>query len=94
MGIKCSNTAEVYFEDVKIPVANVLGKIGDGFKIAMNILNNGRFGMVRVVDGCGVGLVFWSVAQLIIIWFIFSIYLFFIFNCIFIHFRVLPCQVQ
>jgi very long chain acyl-CoA dehydrogenase len=42
MGIKCSNTAEVYFEDVKIPVENVLGKEGEGFKVAMNILNNGR----------------------------------------------------
>lgn len=44
MGIKCSNTAEVYFEDVKIPVENVLGGEGNGFKVAMNILNNGRFG--------------------------------------------------
>nr|KAG5698455.1 hypothetical protein BaRGS_021985 [Batillaria attramentaria] len=44
MGIKCSNTAEVYFEDVKVPVENVLGGVGGGFKVAMNILNNGRFG--------------------------------------------------
>uniref|UniRef100_A0A2M4A4K7 Very long-chain specific acyl-CoA dehydrogenase, mitochondrial n=1 Tax=Anopheles triannulatus TaxID=58253 RepID=A0A2M4A4K7_9DIPT len=51
MGIKCSNTAEVYFEDVKIPVENVLGKEGDGFKVAMNILNNGRFGMAATLSG-------------------------------------------
>uniref|UniRef100_A0A2M4A3R3 Very long-chain specific acyl-CoA dehydrogenase, mitochondrial n=1 Tax=Anopheles triannulatus TaxID=58253 RepID=A0A2M4A3R3_9DIPT len=51
MGIKCSNTAEVYFEDVKIPVENVLGKEGDGFKVAMNILNNGRFGMSGTLAG-------------------------------------------
>ncbi|KAL4220387.1 hypothetical protein ACF0H5_020790 [Mactra antiquata] len=51
MGIKCSNTAEVYFEDVKIPVENVLGGEGGGFKVAMNILNNGRFGMVAALAG-------------------------------------------
>jgi very long chain acyl-CoA dehydrogenase len=51
MGIKCSNTAEVYFEDVKIPVENLLGKEGDGFKVAMNILNNGRFGMAACLSG-------------------------------------------
>uniref|UniRef100_T2MFX1 Very long-chain specific acyl-CoA dehydrogenase, mitochondrial n=1 Tax=Hydra vulgaris TaxID=6087 RepID=T2MFX1_HYDVU len=51
MGIKCSNTAEVYFEDVKIPTANVLGEVGGGFKVAMNILNNGRFGMAAALSG-------------------------------------------
>lgn len=42
MGIKASNTAEVYFENVKIPVENVLGQVGEGFKVAMKILNNGK----------------------------------------------------
>ncbi len=51
MGIKASNTAEVYFEDVKIPVENVLGKEGEGFKVAMNILNSGRFGMGMTFSG-------------------------------------------
>lgn len=51
MGIKCSNTTEVYFEDVKVPVANVLGGVGNGFKVAMNILNNGRFGMGAAMAG-------------------------------------------
>lgn len=51
MGIKCSNTAEVYFEDVKIPIENVLGKEGEGFKVAMQILNNGRFGMGSTLSG-------------------------------------------
>lgn len=51
MGIRCSQTAEVYFEDVKIPIENVLGKEGDGFKVAMNILNNGRFGMAATLSG-------------------------------------------
>lgn len=51
MGIKCSNTTEVYYEDVKVPVANVLGGLGNGFKVAMNILNNGRFGMAAALAG-------------------------------------------
>jgi len=51
MGIKCSNTAEVYFENTPIPVENVLLKPGDGFKVAMEILNNGRFGMGAALSG-------------------------------------------
>lgn len=51
MGIKASNTAEVYFEDVKIPNENVLGGLGNGFKVAMNILNAGRFGMAAALSG-------------------------------------------
>ncbi|XP_020283429.1 very long-chain specific acyl-CoA dehydrogenase, mitochondrial [Pseudomyrmex gracilis] len=51
MGIKCSNTAEVFFEDVKVPAENLLGKEGEGFKVAMNILNNGRFGMSAALSG-------------------------------------------
>lgn len=51
MGIKCSNTTELYLEDVKVPIENVLGNVGDGFKVAMNILNNGRFGMAASLAG-------------------------------------------
>merc|ERR1719238_856828 len=51
MGIKCSNTAEVYFEDTPIPAENVLGGVGNGFKVAMQILNNGRFGMAAALSG-------------------------------------------
>ena len=51
MGIKCSNTAEVYFEDVKVPAENVLSKEGQGFKVAMTVLNNGRFGMAAALSG-------------------------------------------
>ena len=36
---------QVYFENVPIPAANVLGEVGEGFKIAMKILNSGRFSM-------------------------------------------------
>ncbi len=51
MGIKCSNTVQVFFEDVKIPVENVLGGVGNGFKVSMNILNAGRFGMSAALSG-------------------------------------------
>ncbi len=42
MGIKGSSTTAVYFENVKVPVENVLGEIGRGHIIAFNILNMGR----------------------------------------------------
>uniref|UniRef100_A0A8D3E5W8 Acyl-CoA dehydrogenase family, member 9 n=1 Tax=Scophthalmus maximus TaxID=52904 RepID=A0A8D3E5W8_SCOMX len=45
MGIRGSNTCEVSFDNVPVPVENVIGEIGGGFKIAMNILNSGRFSM-------------------------------------------------
>jgi len=51
MGIKASNTAEVYFEDVPVPAECVLGGVGNGFKVAMQILNNGRFGMAATLSG-------------------------------------------
>jgi hypothetical protein len=37
MGIKCSNTAEVYFENTPVPAENVLGGVGEGFKVAMQV---------------------------------------------------------
>lgn len=51
MGIQCSNTAEVHFEDVKVPTENLLGGLGKGFQVAMHILNNGRFGMASALAG-------------------------------------------
>ncbi|CAG2117950.1 unnamed protein product [Medioppia subpectinata] len=51
MGIMASNTTEVFFDNVMIPVENVLGQVGGGFKVAMNILNNGRFGMAGALAG-------------------------------------------
>ncbi|HLW01740.1 MAG TPA: acyl-CoA dehydrogenase family protein [Ktedonobacterales bacterium] len=42
MGIKGSSTVSVYFDNVKVPVENVLGEVGKGHKIAFNILNIGR----------------------------------------------------
>src|SRR5207302_1246262 len=42
MGIKGSSTRQVYLENVKVPVENMLGEIHKGYKIAFNILNIGR----------------------------------------------------
>ena len=42
VGIKGSSTRTVYFDNVLVPVENVLGEIGKGYKIAFNILNIGR----------------------------------------------------
>ncbi|XP_027378282.1 acyl-CoA dehydrogenase family member 9, mitochondrial isoform X2 [Bos indicus x Bos taurus] len=51
MGIRGSNTCEVHFENTRVPVENVLGEVGGGFKVAVNILNSGRFSMGSVVAG-------------------------------------------
>merc|ERR1719494_373910 len=51
MGIKCSNTAEVYFENTPIPVENVLRQPGDGLKVAGEIQNNEDFGMGAALSG-------------------------------------------
>ncbi len=43
LGIRGGNTGELFFTDVKVPVSNRLGEEGEGFKIAMAALDNGRF---------------------------------------------------
>ncbi len=43
MGIKSSSTRQVFFENAKVPVGNILGEIGKGHLIAFNALNIGRF---------------------------------------------------
>lgn len=57
MGIKASNTAEVYFDNVRVPADCLLGELGGGFKVAMNILNNGRFGMAAALSGTMKGVI-------------------------------------
>ena len=42
MGLKGSSTTAVYFDNVKVPVENVLGEVGRGHIVAFNILNIGR----------------------------------------------------
>ncbi len=52
MGIKGSDTRQLFFNDVKVPVANLLSDRGNGFKIAVNILNIGRIKLgVAAVGG-------------------------------------------
>ena len=51
LGIRASSTVEVYFKDVRVPAENMLGKPGDGFKIAMGILNQGRLGLAGSAIG-------------------------------------------
>lgn len=45
MGLKVSSTTSIRFSDVKVPKENLLGEEGEGFRIAMNILNYGRLGL-------------------------------------------------
>ncbi|WP_033543062.1 acyl-CoA dehydrogenase family protein [Planococcus sp. CAU13] len=55
-GIRAGNTGELFFEDVRIPAANRLGEEGEGFKIAMASLDNGRFtvaaGACGLISAC------------------------------------------
>lgn len=55
-GIRAGNTGELFFEDVRVPAENLLGQEGEGFKIAMSALDNGRFtvaaGAVGLIQAC------------------------------------------
>lgn len=51
MGIKGSSTVQLYFQDCKIPVENLLGELGKGHKIAFNILNIGRLKLCAATLG-------------------------------------------
>ncbi len=55
MGIRSSSTAELIFNDVKVPKENLLGKEGDGFKIAMATLDGGRIGIASQALGIAQG---------------------------------------
>jgi alkylation response protein AidB-like acyl-CoA dehydrogenase len=51
MGIKGSSTRQVFFNDCKVPVENLLSERGNGFKIAVNILNLGRIKLAGAANG-------------------------------------------
>ncbi|MCK9453104.1 MAG: acyl-CoA dehydrogenase family protein [Bacteroidales bacterium] len=51
MGIKGSSTRQIFYNDVKVPVENMLGKRGEGFRIALNILHLGRIKLGATVLG-------------------------------------------
>lgn len=56
LGIRAGNTGEIFFDNVKVPKENLLGEEGEGFKIAMSALDNGRFtvaaGAVGLIMAC------------------------------------------
>jgi alkylation response protein AidB-like acyl-CoA dehydrogenase len=56
LGLRSSDTAEISLDDVEVPEDALLGEVGDGFKIAMSSLDNGRYsvaaGCVGICDGC------------------------------------------
>jgi acyl-CoA dehydrogenase family member 9 len=45
MGIKASDTRAVFFENVKVPIGDRLGDVGQGFHVALEVLNSGRLGL-------------------------------------------------
>jgi acyl-CoA dehydrogenase family member 9 len=53
LGIRGSSTAPIFFDDVHVPAANVIGEVGRGFGVAMEVLNSGRLGLASgAVGGC------------------------------------------
>jgi short/branched chain acyl-CoA dehydrogenase len=55
LGIRASSTVQLAFDDLRVPAANVVGEVGKGYKIAIEILNEGRIGigaqMVGIAEG-------------------------------------------
>lgn len=49
LGLRASDTGEIFLDNVRVPDSSRLGKVGEGFRIAMSSLDNGRFG---VASGC------------------------------------------
>ncbi|MBS4178030.1 acyl-CoA dehydrogenase [Lederbergia citrea] len=62
LGIRSSPTTEIIFEDCKVPVENILGEVGQGFKIAMMTLDGGRNGIAAQAVGIAQGALDASVA--------------------------------
>ena len=61
MGIKGSSTVQIFFNDCEVPVENLLGKRGEGFRIAVNILHIGRIKLGANVLGAGRKAIIYSV---------------------------------
>jgi acyl-CoA dehydrogenase family protein 9 len=51
LGIRGSSTTAVYFDDVHVPAENVIGEVGRGFGVAMEVLNSGRLGLASGAVG-------------------------------------------
>ncbi len=54
MGIKGSSTAQIFYNDVKVPVENLIGRRGEGFRIALSILHMGRIKLGANVLGASI----------------------------------------
>ncbi len=56
LGMRASDTAQVVFSDVKVPIENRLGEEGDGFKQSLKVLDGGRIGIAAlslgIIEGC------------------------------------------
>jgi alkylation response protein AidB-like acyl-CoA dehydrogenase len=56
LGLRSSDTAAISLDEVEVPDEAMLGEVGDGFKVAMSALDNGRYsvaaGCVGICDGC------------------------------------------
>jgi acyl-CoA dehydrogenase family protein 9 len=63
MGLRANDLRRLYFHDVRVPPENVLGEPGDGFRIAMQILNNGRIGLGTGSVGATKGLLDRAIAH-------------------------------
>jgi acyl-CoA dehydrogenase family member 9 len=63
MGLRGNDLRRLYFNDVRIPPENVLGEPGEGFRIAMHILNNGRIGLGTGSVGAAKGLLDRTIAH-------------------------------
>ncbi len=53
LGIRASHSSSIFFEDARIPKSNLLGELGQGFKIAMTTLDAGRIGIASQALGIG-----------------------------------------
>src|SRR4051794_38792329 len=63
MGVRGNDLRRLYFHDVRVPPENVLGEPGEGFRIAMHILNNGRIGLGTGSVGATKGLLDKAIAH-------------------------------
>jgi short-chain 2-methylacyl-CoA dehydrogenase len=55
LGIRASSTCEVILEECKVPKANILGAVGQGYKVAIETLNEGRIGIGAQMTGLAQG---------------------------------------
>ncbi len=55
VGVRCSETAELYFDNVRIPAGNLIGEEGKGFKQAMKVLDGGRISIAALSLGVAKG---------------------------------------